>query len=188
MRITNGGTAAVVIRCAMSATLDLPDSAWTMVQLSGTWARERSVVDRPLVPGRQSVGSLRGGSGAEHNPFLGLRRAATTEDHGEAWGVALVYSGNFLAEVDVDPFATARLRIGIHPEAFAWRLEAGQGFTTPEAILAWSDRGLGGVSEALHALFRERLARGPCGMQTGPCSSTTGRGPTSTSTTTGSSR
>ncbi len=160
MRITNAGTTAVTVRCAMSATLDLPDAAWTMVQLSGTWARERSVVERALVPGRQGIGSLRGGSGAEHNPFLALRRATTTEDRGEAWGVALVYSGNFLAEVDVDPLATARLRIGIHPEAFAWRLEPGASFITPEAVLTWSDRGLGGVSDALHRLFRERLARG----------------------------
>jgi alpha-galactosidase len=161
MRITNGGGSPVTVRCAMSATLDLPDAAWTLVQLSGTWARERSVVERALVPGRQGIGSLRGGSGAEHNPFLALRRATTTEDRGEAWGVALVYSGNFLAEVDVDPFATARLRIGIHPDAFAWRLEPGASFTTPEAVLAWSDHGLGGVSDALHRLFRERLARGP---------------------------
>ncbi len=161
MRITNGGTAAATVRCAMSATLDLPDAAWTLVQLSGTWARERAVAERALVPGRQSIGSLLGGSGSEHNPFLGLRRATTTEADGEAWGAALVYSGNFLAEVDVDPFATARLRIGIHPDGFAWRLEPGQGFATPEAVLAWSDRGLGGLSDALHGLFRERLARGP---------------------------
>ena len=160
MWIGNGGGAAVTLRCAMSATLDLPDAAWTMVQLSGTWARERSVVERRLVPGRQSIGSLRGGSGNEHNPFLALRRSATTEDAGEAWGAALAYSGNFLAEVEVEPFGTSRLRLGIHPESFAWRLEPGATFTTPEAVLAWSDRGLGGVSEALHELFRTRLARG----------------------------
>ncbi len=34
-------------------------------------------------------------------------------------------------------------------------------FITPEAVLAWSDEGLGGVSDALHGLFRTRLARGP---------------------------
>jgi len=161
LRITNGGVSAVTVRTAMSATLDLPDAGWTLVQLSGAWARERSVHERPLVPGRQGVGSLRGGSGPEHNPFVALRRAATTEETGEAWGAALVYSGNFTAEVDVEAFGTARLRIGIAPEAFAWRLEPGASFTTPEAVLAWSGAGLGGVSDTLHALFRERLARGP---------------------------
>jgi alpha-galactosidase len=160
MRIANEGGAPVTVRCAMSGSLDLPDAAWTLVQLSGTWARERDVVERPLVPGRQSVGSLRGGSGAEHNPFLALRRSATTEAAGEAWGAALVYSGNHLCEVDVDAFGTARLRLGIQPEAFAWRLEPGETFRTPEAVLAWSDAGLGRVSDALHGLFRTRLARG----------------------------
>jgi alpha-galactosidase len=161
MRIANGGAARVSVRCAMSATLDLPDAAWTLQTLSGTWARERDVVERPLVPGRQGVGSLRGGSGAEHNPFLGLRRATTTEDRGEAWGVVLAYSGNFLAEADVDALLTTRLRIGIHPDAFAWPLEPGADFTTPEALLAWSGDGLGAMSDALHGVLRERMARGP---------------------------
>ena len=115
----------------MSAVLDLPDDDWNLVTLSGTWARERHVHDRALVPGRQSVGSLRGATGHEHSPFLALRRAATTEDAGEAIAVSLVYSGNFLAEAEVDPFGTTRLRIGIHPDAFAWRLEPGATFTTP---------------------------------------------------------
>jgi alpha-galactosidase len=161
MRIANAGDAAVTVRCAMSATLDLPDAAWTMTQLSGTWARERTAWERPLVPGRQSVGSLRGGSGNEHNPFLLLHRPHATEAAGEAWGVALAYSGNFLAEVDVEAFGTARLRIGINPEAFSWRLEPGATFTTPEAVLAWSADGTAGVSDALHVVFRERMARGP---------------------------
>ena len=161
LTLVNGGAAPLVIRCAMSTVLDLPDADWNLVTLSGTWSRERHVYDRPLVHGRQSVGSLRGASGAEHSPFLALRRATTTEDAGEAYGLSLVYSGNFLAEAEVDAFGTTRLRIGIHPEAFAWRLEPGATFTTPEAVIAWSGEGLGGLSEAFHGLYRERMARGP---------------------------
>ena len=81
-----------------------------------------------------------------------MRRASTTESEGEAYGLSLVYSGNFLAEAEVDPFGTTRLRIGIHPEAFAWRLEPGASFTTPEAVIAWSEDGMGGLSEAFHGL------------------------------------
>ena len=160
LTLANGGGATLTVSCAMSAVLDLPDADWQLVTLSGTWARERHVHDRALVPGRQSVGSLRGATGHEHSPFLAVRRAATTEDAGEAFAMSLVYSGNFLAEAEVDPFGTARLRIGIHPEAFAWRLEPGATFTTPEAVIAWSGDGLGALSEALHGLYRDRLARG----------------------------
>jgi alpha-galactosidase len=144
----------------MSASLDLPDDDWTLVQLSGAWARERHITNRRLAPGRQSTASLRGASGHEHDPSLILRRASTTETAGEAYGFSLVYSGNFLAEAEVGPFGTTRVRLGINPEGFAWILEPGTDFATPEAVLAYSDAGLDGLSLAYHKLYRERLARG----------------------------
>jgi Alpha-galactosidase len=159
-RIRNDGAAAVRLTAAMSATLDLPDARWEFVQLSGTWAREAHVTARRLRPGRQSVGSDRGASSHQHNPFIALQRPTTTEAEGEAYGFSLVYSGNFIAEAEVDPFDTTRVRIGISPNTFAWTLEPGESFTTPEAVLVYSDAGLGAMSDALHRLYRERLARG----------------------------
>ncbi len=158
--IRNGGSATVRLTGAMSATLDLPDARWDFLHLSGAWARETHLVTRPLQPGRQSVGSDRGTSSAMHNPFIALRRSTTTEAHGEAYGFSLVYSGNFIAEADVDPFDTTRVRIGISPNSFTWTLEPGEAFATPEALLTYSDAGLGAMSDALHRLLRERLARG----------------------------
>ena len=159
-RVRNAGRAPLTVRCAMSASLDLLDSDWDLVQLSGAWARERHAVARRLRPGSQSIGSLRGASGHQHNPFLVLQRPATTEDAGEAYGFSLVYSGNFLAEVEVDAFETTRLRLGINPEGFAWSLEPGVEFATPEAVLAYSGAGAQALSDAYHGLYRERLARG----------------------------
>ena len=83
-----------------------------------------------------SPSSTRGASSAQHNPFLALRRPTTDEAHGEAYGFSLVYSGNFLAEAEVDPYGTTRVRLGIEPDTFGWRLEPGASFTTPEAIVA----------------------------------------------------
>ena len=159
-RIRNDGPDAIRLTAAMSATLDLPDARWELLQLSGAWARENHVISSALRAGRQSVGSDRGTSSAMHNPFVALRRATTTEADGEAYGFSLVYSGNFIAEAEVDPFETTRVRIGISPNTFTWTLEPGGSFATPEAILVRSDAGLGGMSDALHGLFRERLARG----------------------------
>jgi alpha-galactosidase len=158
--LANVGSGRLVVRTAMSATLDLPDHTWQLTTLSGTWARERHPDSAALLPGRRSVGSLRGASGLEHNPFLMLARPATTEDAGEALGMSLVYSGNFLAEAEVEPRGTTRLRIGIHPEGFGWVLEPGATFSVPEAVIAWSGAGIGGLSDAFHALYRDRLARG----------------------------
>jgi len=155
-----GGPAGLRLTTAMSLSLDLPDAAWDLVHLSGTGVRERHVVRRPLAPGCQSVASGRGASSHEHNPFLLLVREATTEDAGESIAFSLVYSGNFLAEAEVDAFSTTRVRIGINPETFSWQLATGEEFTTPEAVVAWSGEGVGGVSETFHRLYRERLARG----------------------------
>jgi alpha-galactosidase len=144
----------------MSASLDLPDSDWQLVHLSGAWTRERHLVRQRLQPGSVAFGSVRGASGHQHSPFLALQRESTTEDHGEAYGLSLVYSGNFLAEAEVDSFGTGRVRLGINPDGFVWTLEPGAEFCTPEAILTYSDEGLGALSDTYHALFRDRLARG----------------------------
>jgi alpha-galactosidase len=159
-RIRNDGTRTIRLGCAMSASLDLPDSDWELVHLSGTWARERHLRIRRLEVGHQSISSPRGSSGHQHNPFLALQRVTTVEDAGEAIGFSLVYSGNFLAEAEVEPFGTTRVRIGIDPETFGWTLEPGAAFDTPEAVIVYSDAGLGALSDAYHRLYRERLARG----------------------------
>jgi len=161
LRLRNDGADPLVLRCAMSVSLDLTEGPWDMIQLSGGWARERQVVRRRVVPGSQSVGSLRGHSSHQQNPFLLLERPGTTEASGEVYGLSLVYSGNFLAEVEAGLGGPTRVRMGIHPATFSWRLEPGDEFCTPEAVLVYSDQGRGGVSDATHRLYRERLARGP---------------------------
>ena len=158
--IRNDGAAAITVTGAMSLVLDLPDADWDLLQLSGGWARENHVVTRHLRPGRQSIGSDHGSSGHQHNPFIALQRPTTTETDGEVFGFSLVYSGNHLEEVEVGMFDTARVRLGISPNTFSWTLEPGDAFATPEAVLTYSNAGLGAMSDAFHALYRERLARG----------------------------
>ena len=41
-----------------------------------------------------------------------------------------------------------------------WHLEAGESFTTPEAVMVYSNEGLGGMSRIYHKLYRENLCRG----------------------------
>jgi alpha-galactosidase len=159
-RIVNRGSAPLIIRAAMSASLDVPDAEWTLITLNGEWARERHVDRTRLRPGRQSVASNRGTSSSQHNPFAALARPSTTEDRGEVIGVSLVYSGNFVAEVEAESFGTARVRVGINPEGFSWLLEPGAAFETPEAVLVYSASGLDEMSQAYHDLYRSRLARG----------------------------
>jgi len=159
-KFINHGQGKVNLTRALSASLDLPDSNFEMVQLSGSWARERHIKNRKLVPGIQSIASTRGTSSAQQNPFLALKRPETTEHQGEVYGVSLVYSGNFLAQVEVDHYDVTRLMIGINPFDFNWLLKSGEDFQTPEVVLVYSADGLNDMSQTFHRLYRTRLARG----------------------------
>lgn len=160
VRYLNEGTEAVQLTRAMSLCLDLPDCGYEWLQLSGAWARERHVKTRKLAMGIQSIGSLWGNSSHQHNPFLVLKRPCATERQGEAIGFSFIYSGNFLMQAEVDAHDTTRVLVGIHPDAFSWKLEPGEIFQTPEAVMVYTDRGLNGMSQTFHRLFRKRLARG----------------------------
>lgn len=156
----NCGTTTWSITRALSACMDLPDPEFEMLHLAGAWSRERHVKTRKLEQGIQGIYSLRGASSAEHNPFLALKRPGTDEFSGEVYGFSLVYSGNFLAQVEVDTHDATRVLLGIHPDQFEWPLAPGEVFQTPEAVLVHSNQGLNGMSQTFHQLFRTRLARG----------------------------
>ncbi|MGU8237389.1 alpha-galactosidase [Clostridium perfringens] len=148
------------IEKAMSFNLDLPDSNYNMIQLNGAWGRERHVHDRSIKEGTQGFYSLKGASSAEFNPFLALRRQNTDEFSGEVIGFSLVYSGNFMAEVDVDTYNQTRIMMGIHPDRFSWPLNLNEEFYTPEVVIVYSDKGLNYMSQVYHSLYRECLMRG----------------------------
>ena len=157
VRIENGGSAPVILERAYSACLDLPTMDRDMVHVYGRWAKENTTVRHPLQHGIQCVQSKRGMTGPNHNPFLALVDQDATEERGEAIGVNLVYSGNFALDVEVDTRGCPRLLAGINPTDFRWKLEPGESFTSPEAVLVYSQEGLGGMSRTFHHFYLDHL-------------------------------
>ena len=145
----------------MSFSLDfygMPKS--DLIHLDGCWGRERTVNRREIVHGNQNVESRAGASSAYHNPFIAVCDKETTENSGDAYGFNLVYSGNFTAGVEMDPYGCGRAYIGINPHRFEFVLENGDSFQSPEAVLVYSADGLSGMSQIYHKLYRTRLCRG----------------------------
>lgn len=167
-RLMNEGNAPMELLRALSMSLDFAHDRFDLLQLSGAWARERYVHKRPLVPGLQAIESRRGSSSHVQNPFVALLAKNADEERGDVYGVSFVYSGSFTAGVEVDQFHTARLFMGINPFDFTWRLEPGEAFQTPEAVLVFSADGLGGMSRKYHDLYRTRLCRGEFRDKTRP--------------------
>jgi alpha-galactosidase len=158
--VANQGAQPFFIEKLMGASIDFPDKNFEFLHLAGAWTRERYIKERKLEAGVQSVSSLKGSSSHQHNPFIALKRPDATEHVGEVFGFNFVYSSNFLAQVEVDHYDTARLMMGIHPFCFEWKLEQNQRFQSPEVVMVYSDKGVNGMSQAFHNLYRDHLIHG----------------------------
>lgn len=116
----------------------------------------RSTVIKNL--GEKTV--LCGASSAYHSPFMAVCSKDAAETQGDVYGFSLVYSGDFVAGVELDAYNTARAYIGINPFQFSYTLERNDTFCTPEAVLVYSANGIGEMSRIYHKLYRTRLCRG----------------------------
>ncbi|GIP42478.1 alpha-galactosidase [Paenibacillus sp. J45TS6] len=160
VRFVNEGAHSIKLLSALSSSVDFRDAEFDFLHLHGAHVKERHIARQPLRHGIQSVESTRGASSHQHNPFMALLRKDATEDHGEVYGFNFVYSGNFLAQAEVDQFRNTRVTMGINPFDFSWKLENGDSFQTPEVVMVYSSEGLGGMSRTFHELYRTRLVRG----------------------------
>lgn len=158
--ISNNGADALSVERAMSLSLDLPDSDYDMTEFTGAWSRERHPHTQHLHYGTQQIESLRNASGHFANPVAAFARPGASEDHGEVIGLAFEYSGNFDLHAEVDTYDVTRLQLGINERGFAWHLEPGETFQTPEALIAYSDEGYDGMSRAFHRLVLDNIVRG----------------------------
>ena len=161
VKIVNRGQEPVKLRRAASLCLDFQRGDLDFITFDGRHAMERCPNRGPLLPGVRSVGSVRGASSHQHNPFVILCDNDTTEDHGLCYGAMLLYSGNFEAAAERAQFEDTRLVLGIHPYHFCFPLAPGESFTTPEAALCCAKEGLSALSHRLHRAIRERLIRDP---------------------------
>lgn len=160
VKFVNQGTDAIVLTKAASMNLDLMSGDWELMHFHGRHNLERQMERVPLMHGKMTVESVRGASSHQHNPFAILCSKDTTEEAGPCYGTALVYSGNFLIEAEKDQMGQTRLTVGINSQRFAWTLEAGAEFWTPEAVMTYSSEGFEKMSSNFHHTFREHLCRG----------------------------
>ncbi|MBQ2759588.1 MAG: alpha-galactosidase [Clostridia bacterium] len=159
--IENTSDKSFEIERALSFSLDLPTKDFELYTLYGRHNKERVVEKRPLAHGLQGIHSKRGSSSHQHNPFMALLKLDGGEEHGDAYGFNLVYSCNFTSQVEVDYNCSSRVTMGINPDDFGWTLAPSEKFYTPEAVLVYSDEGLGGMSRTFHKLYNTNLVRGP---------------------------
>lgn len=160
VKVRNAGETDINIKEIMSCNVDFPRADFDFIHLPGAWCRERNIERQSIFSGRTHIESRRGSSSHHHSPFFALADRSTTETQGEVYGFSFVYSGNFEAGVEVDPYGNTRAYMGINSFDFNWLLEKGEEFITPEVVMVYSSTGIGEMSRTYHKLYRTRLARG----------------------------
>lgn len=155
----NKGNAPVTLEKAGSCCLELPFGRWDLLHFHGRHCMERVPERVPVIHGIQTIGSGRGMSSHQHNPFVILCDRLATEDYGDCYGMMYLYSGSFRAEVEGEQYGSVRAVMSPGDEGFRWTLQPGESFAAPEVLMSWAD-GLTKLSQQYHKAVRENVCRG----------------------------
>ncbi len=160
VRIVNAGEGHVSVKKLAPACLDMMGGDYDFITFYGRHAMERNFQRLPIGHGVSKIGSLRGTSSHQYNPAVIVAEHDTTEESGSCYAMSFVYSGGFQSEAGRDQYYQTRVLMGFSEEQFAYPLEAGEEFQSPEVILSYSSEGLSKLSQNLHRCIRTHLCRG----------------------------
>ena len=159
-RVHNGGEGEISLKRIMSVNMDYMNGRnLDLVSLPGRYGQERQVERQPLTHHVHKIRSGRGISSHQQNPFIALVDRTANEEYGSCYGFSLMYSGSFIAEVELDQYDQARLAMGINDRLFSYVVGPGEDFDTPAVLMTYTHKGLTKMSHNYHDFFRNNLNR-----------------------------
>ena len=159
-RVHNGGDGEISLKRIMSVNMDYMNGRnLDLVSLPGRYGQERQVERQPLTHHVHKIRSGRGISSHQQNPFIALVDRTANEEYGSCYGFSLMYSGSFIAEVELDQYDQARLVMGINDRLFSYVVGPGEDFDTPAVLMTYTHKGLTKMSHNYHNFFRNNLNR-----------------------------
>lgn len=157
--IENNGVENIIIEKAGSACLELLPGQYDLISFCGRHTMERNVQRTIIAHGSSVFESRRGTSSHQYNPAFILADHDTTEDSGNCYGIAFVYSGGFRFETEKDPYDQVRAVMSIQTEQFAYPLKPGEQFIVPETIFSFSKNGFSELSHNYHNCINHHVIR-----------------------------
>ena len=154
--LENTGEKPVWIGKTMSFCADLP-GRFDMTTFDGAWIAEARRHVTAVGEARVVNESVTGFSSHRHNPGFLLSAPGATGDHGTVYGFNLVWSGNHYSSAQRSVQGLTRVMGGVSPANFRRELPPGGLFETPEAVMAWSDRGFNGLSHKMHDFVNRHI-------------------------------
>ena len=146
----------VCLHKLMSFCVDIPGS-FELTTFDGSWIAEMRPHRVAVGPAKVVHDSETGFSSNRHQPGFLLSEGDAGEEYGRVYAFNLVYSGNHYASCQRSFQGLTRVMQGVNPENFSLELLPGDSFESPEAVMAWSDRGFNGVSRAMHGFVNRSI-------------------------------
>ena len=145
---------------SFASAVDVPAKEVHVLGLSGKWAREANVSESKVANGQIVELSSKSGTrdAWESNAAMMVSFGVSDEERGKVLGVALEWTGTTCRRIrrnwdgsETEVFA------GIDMTTGPYTLDPGVVFTTPKAIIVWSEKGKGEVSRQYHRWARNHL-------------------------------
>lgn len=160
VKITNLSEKNIVLSSAFSTQIDMLYGDFDIIHFYGRYARERTKERTKIRHGKFSIGSCRGASSHQHNPFVIIAQSDTNEHYGDCFGFSFLYSGNFSFVAEKDQINQTRFLMGIQNERFEYSLGKNEIFIAPEVAMIYTDNGFENLSHKFHDLIRNNVCRG----------------------------
>ncbi|MDY0023914.1 MAG: alpha-galactosidase, partial [Candidatus Izemoplasmatales bacterium] len=157
--LSNDSDKEIMIEKILSMNLDLVNDDYHLTTFDGAWINERQINSQKINPGIIKIDSKKGVSSSDHNPFVVIHQEKTTENSGDCYGFSFIYSGNFEANIERNPFSILRVQMGINSFDFYWQLKSREEFVTPEVALTFSNQGFNGLSLRFHKLIDKHIIK-----------------------------
>ena len=160
IRSTADAETAVYDLSTIIAMMPVPARADEIVDFTGKWCRERSPQRGPLRDGSYTRNVRRGKPGVDSPYLLMLGTADFGFRHGEIWATHVAWSGDqtWLAERLPEGAGGLSSVIGggeaLTPGEI--RLAPGESYSSPVTMFGWSDSGMDGLADRMHARLRAR--------------------------------
>jgi len=158
---SDGAEPLHVVR-ADSATWILPTLAdYRLSQTFGQWSAEGQLQRSTLAYGETVLGSRRGVTSHQANPWAMVDAGDATEDHGAVYGAALAWSGSWQLIAQRMPSDRASLSLGAGHDPEARTLAPGEELTTPLSVGMYTEGGFGAASRTWHDYIRAHVIPHP---------------------------
>ncbi len=138
----------------LAAAVPVPARAAELLDFTGLWAGERRPQRGAVRDGLHLREQRRGRPGHDAPYLTVVGTTGFSFRSGEVWALHHAFSGNSTTGVEALPTGHRRLLAAELLEPGEVVIEPGARYTAPEVVLAWSDRGLDGLSERFHPFVR----------------------------------